>query len=457
VRLAVLPFRMTRPDQEVDYLAVSLADAVASSLSGLESLVVRSTLKSARYAGAQADLDALAAELAVDMVLTGSILRIGDRLRVGAELVSVPAGDVVWSQTTQVPLESVFELHDELAQRVIGSLPLTTGDRSRAPLVRPSSAKAFDLYLRGMQLRMETSSWRQARSFFDSCLDLDPTFAPAWAERGRLDRVLSKYEDPRALADAEAALQRALELDPDSGAALHHYAQLEIDLGRVEAALGRLLDRARQRRAEPQIYAALVHACRYAGLLDASIAAHQQARRFDPAVPTSVLHTYYMQGDYARALEESHHSSDPIEARALGAMGRETEAVAAARREEQRFSSVVLLRSFTTAARAAFEGHREEALAALHQFSSTAFSDGERWFYVAEIWGRLAVLDQAFATLDRAVAAGFACVPAFERDPYLALLRSDARWPALLGRARSRQENMVEAFLASGGPTLLGL
>jgi tetratricopeptide (TPR) repeat protein len=269
--------------------------------------------------------------------------------------------------------------------------------------------------------------------------------------------VLSKYENPCSLADAEAALRRALELDPDNGAALHHYAQLEIDLGRVETALARLLDRARQRRAEPQIYAALVHACRYAGLLDASIAAHLHARRLDPTVPTSVLHTYYLQGDYARALDESHSGSDPIEARVLGAMGRETEAVAAARREELRFSSVVLLRSFTTAARAAFEGHREEALEALHQFSGSAFSDGERWFYVAEIWGRLELPEQAFSTLDRAVAAGFACVPAFERDPYLAPLRGDARWPALLGRARSRQDKMLEAFLGAGGPNLLGL
>jgi hypothetical protein len=71
---------------------------------------------------------------------------------------------------------------------------------------------------------METSSWRQARALFDRCVLLDPTFAPAWAELGRLDRVLGKYEDPALQVRAEAALQ--LELDSDNGAAHHYYAAI---------------------------------------------------------------------------------------------------------------------------------------------------------------------------------------------------------------------------------------
>src|SRR5207244_13174466 len=140
---------------------------------------------------------------------------------------------------------------------------------------------------------------------------------------------LGKYADPSLLARAESAFVRALELDPDNGAAHHHYAQLEIDLCRVEDALVRLLKRVRERRAEPHIYAALVHACRYVGLLDESISAHRQALRLDPSVTTSVLHTYYMQRDYSRALAEGHRSSDPFEARVLGALGRENESILA--------------------------------------------------------------------------------------------------------------------------------
>src|SRR4029079_12744587 len=100
----------------------------------------------------------------------------------------------------------------------------------------------------------------------------------------------------------------------------------------------------------------LVHACRYAGLLDASIAADNLARRLDPAVVTSVLHTYYMRGDYVRACDAAHRTSDPFEARVLAAMGRDADAIAAAKREEERFVTYPGLRNFSTALRAAIEG-----------------------------------------------------------------------------------------------------
>lgn len=457
LRLAVLPFRLLKPEKDLDYLPVSFADALVSSLAGFESLVVRSTLKTTRYANVVPDLNALAADLAVDVVLTGSILRMNDRLRLTAELVSVPAGDVWWNQTMYVAPDQVFDLNDQLARKVLESLPLTERDKTPKVPAHSVNGKAYDLYLRGMQLRMEPSSWRQARSFFDQCLGHDPGFAAAWAERGRLDRILGKYEDSTQLARAETALLRALELEPAHGAAQHYYAQLEVDLGRVEAALSRLLRRAEERRAEPYIYVALVHALRYAGLLEESVAAHHQAIRLDPTVPTSVLHTYYMQGDYDRALEHAHHSSDPFEARLLGALGRDADAILAARREEERFASFPVLRSFSTGLRGAFELKQEEALAALHYFESYTFNDGEGLFYVAEIYARLGIPESAFRMLERSVAAGFWCFPAFERDPYLAPLRQEARWRELLNRVRARHQSIKDEFMNARGRTLLGI
>ncbi len=303
---------------------------------------------------------------------------------------------------------------------------------------------------------MESSSWRQARSYFQQWLDVDPAFAPAWAERGRLDRILGKYDDPAQLARAESAFLKALELDPDDGAAQNYYAQLEVDLGRVEAALSRLLRRVGERRAEPNIYVALVHALRYGGLLEQSVAAHHQALRLDPTVSTSVLHTYYMQGDYGRALEEAHRSSDPFEARVLGALGREAEAIEAGRREDDRFAAVPLIRSFSTGLRAALEGNRDEALGALQHFDSFPFNDGEGLFYVAEVYAKLGIPEHAYRMLEKSVAAGFWCLPAFERDPYLASLREDARWRDLINRVRSRHRSIKNEFEAARGRTLIG-
>ena len=385
LRLAVLPFRLLRPDAGVDYLALSLADALVIALSGLESLVVRSSLKTVKYTGPTPDLEAIAADLAVDVVLTGSVLRVENRIRVSAQLVSVPAGDLLWTETIQAAGDELFDLHDDLARRVVASLPLTPGDRARPRASRPSSTKAYDLYLRGMQLRLETGSWRQAHASFERCLEIDPTFAPAWAELGRLNRVLAKYGDIARLAQAETALQRALQLDPDNGPAQYYYAQLDVDLGRLDDSLTRLLARVRQRRAEPHLYAALVHACRYAGLLDASLAAHHQGRRLDPTLTTSVLHTYYMRGEYALALEEGHVATDPLEARVLGAMGREQAAIEAAGREEQRFMAAPLVHCFVAGLRAALEGRLDDGRAALRLLVDSGFRDGAGLFYAGGI------------------------------------------------------------------------
>ncbi len=456
LRLAVLPFRALKPDPDTAYLGPSLADALASSLAGLESLVVRSTLKSARYAQPPLDLDRLATDLAVDVVLTGTLLPAKGRIRVSAELVAAPSGDVWWSRVIDSAADAVLELHDDLADQVLAALPVSTRDK-RAPRASAANEKAFELYLRGMQLRAEAGAWRQAHAFFVQSLDCDPAFAAAWAERGRIERVLGKFEDPALLVMAEASLRQALALDPDSGAAHYYLAQLETDLGRVGDSLARLLDRGWLRRAEPHVFAALVHACRYGGLLGASVAAHHAAVRLDPAVPTSILHTCYHQRAFAAALEQLHRSSDPIEARMLGAMGRTAEAIPAAAREEVRYAAIPLLRAFATAMRAGLEGRADEAREAMRPFDQRQHSDGEMLFYVAEIDALIGDSERAFARLHQAVDAGFLCAAAYDRDTYLAPLQTRPEWAALMARVEAAQAEVWQVFETHRGPALLGL
>ncbi len=83
----------------------------------------------------------------------------------------------------------------------------------------------------------------------------------------------------------------------------HLYAYLELDLGRAKEAMLRLLERATRHRADPELLAGLVHALRYCGLLDASVAAFENAQRLDQNVVTSVCHTFWMLGDTQRAVD----------------------------------------------------------------------------------------------------------------------------------------------------------
>jgi TolB-like protein len=138
-RLIVLPFRMLRPDPDSDFLAVSLPDAITASLSGLSSIVVRSSAVAARFTGDAPDLRVVAEEADVDVVLTGTLLKAGAQLRVSTQLQEAPSGTLVWSQSTTGTLQDVFALEDQIVQRTVESLSASLSAReqpARQPALR---------------------------------------------------------------------------------------------------------------------------------------------------------------------------------------------------------------------------------------------------------------------------------------------------------------------------------
>src|SRR5262249_17457595 len=99
--LIVLPFRVLRPDPNTDFLAFSLPEALTSSLSGLRSIVVRSSLAATRYAAGTQDLKTIAAETRVDLIVTGTMLSTGEEIRVTAQLTDAASGTLMCSHSTQ--------------------------------------------------------------------------------------------------------------------------------------------------------------------------------------------------------------------------------------------------------------------------------------------------------------------------------------------------------------------
>ena len=340
-RLMVLPFRILRSDPETDFLAFSLPDAIISSLSGLDSLLVRSSIVASRFASGTQDLKTIAGEADVDIVLTGNLLRAGDQLRVSTQLVDVPGGTVVWSETSQLSFGDLFKLQDDLASRIVESLSLPLSTREHRLLNHdvPASAKAYEFYLRANQLALNPRDWSLARDLYQECLHEDSRYAPAWARLGRVHRILAKAVDTNPddnLRRAEAAFMRALEINPDLSIAHNLYAYLEIDSGRAQDAMTRLLARAQARTADPELFAGLVHACRYCGLLDASRAADEQARRLDKLIRTSAVHTHFMLGDFQRAHDVSaDEDTGYLDGLALVMLGRDQEAIVALRNSQE--------------------------------------------------------------------------------------------------------------------------
>jgi len=186
-RLIVLPFRLLRRHEASDFLSLSLPDAITSSLAAIDSLVVRSTMAASRFAALpELDMNEIAEQAQVDAILTGTILSDGEHLRVTAQLVEAPSGTVLWSNTSQVSLRDIFQLQDELVDRIVQSLtlPLTAREQRALKHDVPASAMGYEFYLRGNQLvatgyNLENENMMLARDLYLQSVEADPKYAPA--------------------------------------------------------------------------------------------------------------------------------------------------------------------------------------------------------------------------------------------------------------------------------------
>jgi len=460
-RLIVLPFRLLRPDADIDFLSFSLPDAIASTLSGLESLVVRSSLTASRFDSAQPDLKRLAEEAEVDLVLAGTILRAGTDVRVSTQLLEAPHGTVVWSRTCQASVGDFFRLQDELVFQVVDSLsrPLSNREQARLRHDVPGSARAYEFYLRANQLSRDPTQWKVARDLYLQCLEADPRFAPAWAQVGRLHRVIAKYTGEAAdenLLRAADAFHRALELSPDLSAAHNLYTSLEVEMNRAKEAMVRLLERALASGNDPNLFTGLTQACRYCGLLDASLAASERALRLDPGVPNSVGYTLLMRGDYERVLSDSRDSFDFVQGYALAALGRTAEAIRHMKERMGRWPHSYGLQ-LAKAEMAMLGGDRGQAVEILDQLPTSSFRDPEGLYLTARAMAFAGARQPAVELLANVIEGGFFCPTALVRDPWWDPLRGDAAFLRCLRRAEERSRDAAAAYLAAHGDRILGV
>lgn len=457
LRLMVLPFRMLRADPEVDFLAFSVPDAVAGALSLLDSVVVRSPTGAARYASDMLDLKRIAEEARAEAVLTGTILREGNGIRVTCELMEVPSGTVLWWDEPQVSMSGLFELQDNLVHRIVESLSLSLSTPEHGRLKRdvPATSVGYECYLRGNELsRRGLAGFDQlmvARDLYRRSVEIDPSYAPAWAQLGRCYRLIGKGMENghQNLALSESAFQHALELNPELPDAHSQYAFLEAELGRAKDAVGRLLRCARTHSTSPDLFVALVLCCRFCGLLEASVAAHEHARKLDPIVATSVGHTYYQLGDYDRAFSNIAVGAWAIEGMTLGTIGRTAEASQAFQKVEQSRAPAPM-RAFVVAWRAMFEGNRQESLNAAEQCIQY-YLDPEGVFYMGLIMARLGESKRALTVLTECIGRGFCSPTVLKSNSWFDTLRAGKEFKRLLEDAEKALNQAHKIFQSSGG------
>jgi serine/threonine-protein kinase len=461
-RVVVLPFRVLRPDPETDFLAFSLPDAITTSLSAPGSLILRSSAVAARFGGAP-DLKALAADADVDRVVMGTLLRSGDQLRATAQLVEAPAGTLVTSHTVQSSMGDLFRLQDDIARRVVEALaPPLSGAPSPTPDA-PHDPRGYELYLRANELARTYEGVSRARDLYQQCLEIDPRFAPAWANLGRCHRVIGKYIDvvPESETRAEEAFRRALAINPRLSIAHKFYANLEADIGQAQRGLVRLLGEANRHGNDPELFAGLVHACRYCGLNDQSIAAHTEARRLDPNVPTSLDQTLLMTGDIDRLLTIknpalSAGADDGIRVIGLGLAGRRDEAKhrLLAMRQTQR---IPLFEAWMEYLFAWLDRRKEDVVGRSASRDGLKIQDDpEAMFQEGWLCCDLGEHERGLALLQRAITKGYFVSPTLARAPQFDALRGRRDFIALMSEAETNRGRALDAFREAGGERLLG-
>jgi TolB-like protein len=462
-RLIALPFRVLRKDADIDFLAYSLPDAISNSLASLESLIVRSTAMAAHFAGPP-DPKRVAVEAEVDAYLTGSLMHAGGFIRLTCQLVEAPSGTVIWSDTTTSSMHDLFKIQDDLSEHVVHSLMLPLSERERHNLRRdvPATAKAYEYYLRANQIAATRTldNFRLARDLYTQCLEEDPNYAPGWARLGRVHGFLDKFSEETGdeLRLADEAFNRAFTLNPDLALAHNLYTAIECDRGHAPQATLRLLNRARFRRNDADLFAGLVQACRYCDELDASVAAHERGCHLDPRVVDSVAHTFFLLGDNQRTLDcYGTKGGYYLDCAALVALGDNETALAKLRQREQAGGATGTVRAIMRSLKAYLEGDREECIRATQIDETHARKTPESLFYLARQLARVNESERAISILFDVIDSGFLCSFALSRDPWLDSLRSSNRFSELLQVAEVRRSHAHAAFLAAGGQELLGI
>jgi TolB-like protein len=458
IRFIALPFTVRKGDEAIAFLGHSLPEAISGSLAGLRSLTVRSSGLAERMAEGELDPRRIAQEAHVDMLLTGSILSDGDRLRVTTELVQAPTGTLVGSYICHATRDNIFDIQDSLTRRIVELLAprLTENEIKTLSHDVPASARAYEFYLRGAHFERDRTfeNMSMARDLYRQSLEGDPDYAPAWARLGRCYRFLEKF-DPEASSHDELtqwAFRRAFALNPDLPMAHNHYTQIEADSGHAQRAIVRLLGQAEKYPNDPELFSGLVQATRYCGLLEESLRAHQCARKLDPRAVTSVAHTYFLVGDYQRTLEWYPPGSRfYLDAAALAAAGRETEAA-------ELLAHRSFLAPLVQSLRCCLEGDHAGSIAIVKcAMQSERAPEPEMIFYMARHLARSGEEQGALNTLHQLAGAGFVCSTAMRGDPWLKPLSRLPDFGGVMCTVLEREADARLAFQAADGDRILSM
>ncbi len=229
--IAVLPFANMSGDPEQEFFADGLTEDIITELSRFREMFIISRNSSFAYQGKAADIQKVADELGVQYVLEGSVRKVGDRVRVTAQLIDAETDRHVWAERYDRKIEDIFAIQDELTSSIVATLPgrVEAASRERAARKPTSNMAAYECVLAGKVLhhRSKREDNAKALELLDRAIQLDPNYAHAhawkactlgqtwiytWCEDrdATWDKVVEELQIALALDDNDSDVHRIL-------------------------------------------------------------------------------------------------------------------------------------------------------------------------------------------------------------------------------------------------------
>jgi eukaryotic-like serine/threonine-protein kinase len=462
VSVAVLPFRVLSAAEEIGFLGIGVPDAIISRLTLVSGLRVRAALDKDRV-----DLVQAGRELGVNYVLTGTIQKDADQIRITPQLVSVDDGFAVRMTPHTLSSTKLLTLQDEIADAVVDSLPVEmTGDeRTRVRAQHTKNSEAYALYVRGRaQLRgNNVDSTEAAVKSFQAAVDLDRTYALAHAGLAMASaRMLlffaTEEENSTWYGRAHTAAQEATKLAPglaeshEALAAVYRFAEFDWPLALQESAQALALN---SNLYLPHLYRA--SAFFHLGLLDrvtpellAAIERNPgdlEARRVEGF--TALVDGRFK--DAVRFLEEARGIKGTAEwnlAYAYYYAGQEAEAEAMLR-QPYRSARTGRRAQATLASFLAAKGEMAataEAKELIRVVTGAPYEDHHVAYALGAAYAQLNMPTEAIEWLQKARTRGFPNYPWYERDRLLAPLKQNASFERFLRDFKQSWETMKAQY-----------
>lgn len=456
--VAILPFKNLNQTPESNFYEFALADAVITELAQLRSLIVRPSSVIAKYQGKEFDPREVGRELRVHAVLSAGFLRLGDKIRVTAQLLDVISGEILWSDRIDAEGEDILALQDTIAQRILEGLrlELSTGEQEKLGRRPTDNAEAYEEYLRGRDnfgrfifRTVSNEDCEAAIANFKHAVELDSHFALAHSGLGACyaNRVFKGMGNAEDYTYAEAAFSKAFKYDPNVVEARVLMILIYLSRGEKKKARVEIKILEDQFPNEAPLYFVKGTMHRLDGEYQESMQAWEKLVRLDPAARVVASYNqariYLYQGKYTEALKEldkgaklepNHPLIRIFRSSVLLYAGREDEAIEMMRGVLEQNPKMDGIRPLY-AMFLAHCGKTEEARAQLtDEAKNLAKADHDMAYWMTSANSQLGEIDEAFYWMERAVKLGNENKAWYENDKMLAPLRKDPRFLEILGK-----------------------